>query len=191
MTISDFHPESWSPLWTVGTILTGIVSFFHSPEMTTGGLAASIRERKALAATSKLYNSKDKIYVELFGNDPPENLFEEADKIMKDIVKARIELSSKQKALSAPLPTIPTIPTSEKSIPINNDLNSKMSGLNLKVSAEEDIPKVPVISKSAKKRMKEKEKALRMKESGIDSPIPDGDSDREEGTDDGEISGHV
>ena len=24
LTISDFHPETWSPLWTVGSILTGI-----------------------------------------------------------------------------------------------------------------------------------------------------------------------
>lgn len=171
MTISDFHPESWSPLWTVGTILTGIVSFFHSSEMTTGGLAASVKERKALAATSKLYNSKDKIYVELFGNDPPENLFEEADKIMDDIVKARIELNLKQKALAVP------VPTNVKSATIKSDINSKMSDLNLKVSPEEDVLKVPVLTKSAKKRMKEKEKALRIQENG--SEIPEGESDGE------------
>jgi ubiquitin-conjugating enzyme E2 J2 len=44
LSISDFHPETWSPLWTVGTILTGIVSFMNSDEMTTGGLAGSSSE---------------------------------------------------------------------------------------------------------------------------------------------------
>lgn len=175
MTISDFHPESWSPLWTVGTILTGIVSFFHSSEMTTGGLSCSEKERKALASTSKLYNSKDKTYIELFGNDPPENLFEEADRIMKENVRIRIELSLKQKASSQP------IPTKAKSVVVNPDLN-------LKASAEEDISKVSALSKSAKKRMKEKERALRIKECGVDSQIPDVDSDGDnDEADDSEI----
>ena len=41
LSISDFHPESWSPTWNVGSILTGVVSFMNSEEITTGGLKDS------------------------------------------------------------------------------------------------------------------------------------------------------
>lgn len=27
LSMSDFHPETWNPLWSVGTILTGLLSF--------------------------------------------------------------------------------------------------------------------------------------------------------------------
>jgi ubiquitin-conjugating enzyme E2 J2 len=27
LTISDYYPEAWSPLWTVSTVLTGLLSF--------------------------------------------------------------------------------------------------------------------------------------------------------------------
>ena len=45
----------------VGSILTGIVSFMNSDEMTTGGISTSSAERKALALASKAYNAKDKV----------------------------------------------------------------------------------------------------------------------------------
>lgn len=28
--MTDFHPESWNPAWSVDTILTGLLSFFLS-----------------------------------------------------------------------------------------------------------------------------------------------------------------
>ena len=33
LSMSDFHPESWNPLWSVGTILMGLHSFMleHTP----------------------------------------------------------------------------------------------------------------------------------------------------------------
>lgn len=31
LSMSDFHPESWNPLWSVGSILMGLLSFMvHS-----------------------------------------------------------------------------------------------------------------------------------------------------------------
>lgn len=30
-TDSDFHPETWNPMWSVSTILTGLVSFMVRP----------------------------------------------------------------------------------------------------------------------------------------------------------------
>jgi ubiquitin-conjugating enzyme E2 J2 len=32
MTMSDYHPEQWNPIWSVETIITGLVSFFNSNE---------------------------------------------------------------------------------------------------------------------------------------------------------------
>ncbi|SJL12422.1 uncharacterized protein ARMOST_15849 [Armillaria ostoyae] len=34
--MSDFYPGSWNPAWSVATILTGLLSFMLSDEMTTG-----------------------------------------------------------------------------------------------------------------------------------------------------------
>lgn len=29
LSISDFHPDTWNPSWTVSTILMGLVSFMN------------------------------------------------------------------------------------------------------------------------------------------------------------------
>ena len=68
MSMSDFHPESWNPMWSVSTILQGVVSFMASEEQTTGGnIQASSQERKQFAAASKAYNQKH--YSHLFDGD--------------------------------------------------------------------------------------------------------------------------
>ena len=36
--MSDFHPESWNPLWSVSTILTGLLSFMVETQHTTGAV---------------------------------------------------------------------------------------------------------------------------------------------------------
>lgn len=57
LTISDFHPRSFNPAWSVSTILTGLLSFMTSNEITTGSISASTDERKMLAARSRWWNS--------------------------------------------------------------------------------------------------------------------------------------
>ena len=32
--MSDYHPESWNPAWSVSTILKGVLSFMLSDEIT-------------------------------------------------------------------------------------------------------------------------------------------------------------
>lgn len=32
LSISDFHPDTWNPAWSVSTILTGLLSFMVSEE---------------------------------------------------------------------------------------------------------------------------------------------------------------
>lgn len=38
LSMSNFHPETWSPSWSVGTILLGLLSFMVSEDITTGSL---------------------------------------------------------------------------------------------------------------------------------------------------------
>lgn len=54
--MSNFHPGSWNPGWSVQTILTGLLSFMVSEEITTGSLKAPQSEREALAAKSHAWN---------------------------------------------------------------------------------------------------------------------------------------
>lgn len=84
MSMSDFHPESWNPLWSVATIIQGIQSFMASDELTTGGMRASDMDRKKFAAISIPYNQKT--FPRLFDGDieaafvEAENAREEAEK---------------------------------------------------------------------------------------------------------------
>lgn len=57
LSISDFHPKSFNPAWEVSTILTGLLSFMTSEEMTTGSVRASEAERKLFAHRTRWWNS--------------------------------------------------------------------------------------------------------------------------------------
>ncbi|KAF1959714.1 UBC-like protein [Byssothecium circinans] len=57
LSISDFHPKSFNPTWGVSTILTGLLSFMTSEEMTTGSVRASDAERKLFAQRTRWWNS--------------------------------------------------------------------------------------------------------------------------------------
>jgi ubiquitin-conjugating enzyme E2 J2 len=49
MSMSDYHPESWSPAWGVQSIIMGLISFMISSERTTGCVITSDNEKKILA----------------------------------------------------------------------------------------------------------------------------------------------
>ena len=57
LSISDFHPKSFNPAWSVSTILIGLLSFMSSEEMTAGSIGGTPAERKWLAARSRWWNS--------------------------------------------------------------------------------------------------------------------------------------
>lgn len=54
--MSDFHPGSWNPAWSVQTILTGLLSFMLSDEMTTGSVTSSDAHKRAFAGRSHAWN---------------------------------------------------------------------------------------------------------------------------------------
>jgi len=65
---SSYHKESWSPLWTIKTIILGFLSFFLEKKSSgIGHLAASIDEKIIFAEKSQEYNkTKLKKYLDLF-----------------------------------------------------------------------------------------------------------------------------
>ncbi|PBK71157.1 UBC-like protein [Armillaria solidipes] len=50
--MSDFYPGSWNPAWSVATILTGLLSFMLSDEMTTGSVTSSDTHKRTYAQRS-------------------------------------------------------------------------------------------------------------------------------------------
>jgi ubiquitin-conjugating enzyme E2 J2 len=66
LSMSDFHPESWNPLWSVGTILTGLLSFMSEDGTTTGSIQTTSEEKKAFARSSMAFNCKNPTFRKLF-----------------------------------------------------------------------------------------------------------------------------
>ncbi|RDB23895.1 Ubiquitin-conjugating enzyme E2 6 [Hypsizygus marmoreus] len=54
--MSDFHPGTWNPAWSVATILTGLLSFMLSDEMTTGSVTSAEAHKRAFATRSHAWN---------------------------------------------------------------------------------------------------------------------------------------
>jgi len=64
--MSDFHPGSWNPAWSVATILTGLLSFMLSDEMTTGSVTTTEADKRAYASRSHSWNIVQKKFKEAF-----------------------------------------------------------------------------------------------------------------------------
>lgn len=59
LSMSDYHPDTWNPAWSVTTILTGLLSFMTGDEVTTGSINTSENVKKRLAKESKNWNVTD------------------------------------------------------------------------------------------------------------------------------------
>lgn len=66
LSMSDFHPETWNPLWSVSAVLTGLLTFMLSDEDTVGSISTSANEKRALARSSHVFNRSNKVFRELF-----------------------------------------------------------------------------------------------------------------------------
>ncbi|KAF9072373.1 ubiquitin-conjugating enzyme/RWD-like protein [Rhodocollybia butyracea] len=64
--MSDFHPGSWNPAWSVATILTGLLSFMLSDEMTTGSVTSSDAQKRQFASKSHAWNLTQPKFKEAF-----------------------------------------------------------------------------------------------------------------------------
>ena len=84
LSISDYHPESWNPVWPVNSIIIGLISFFVTNVGTVGSVDRSFEERKEIAKKSRNVILNHAQYKNLFStfrehiglvppSDPPQN----------------------------------------------------------------------------------------------------------------------
>ncbi|CAN7063874.1 unnamed protein product [Brassica oleracea var. botrytis] len=66
LSMSDFHPESWNPMWSVSSILTGLLSFMMDTSPTTGSVNTTVAEKQRLAKSSLAFNCKTPAFRKLF-----------------------------------------------------------------------------------------------------------------------------
>ena len=79
LTMSDYHPESWNPSWTVETLLIGLQSFmYQESERSIGSIHCSYEERVTFAKNSIEFNKKNAIYIELFYKDTTIDILDKA-----------------------------------------------------------------------------------------------------------------
>ncbi|KAI4325708.1 hypothetical protein MLD38_031082 [Melastoma candidum] len=66
LSMSDFHPESWNPMWSVSSILTGLLSFMMDNSPTTGSVNTTTDEKQRLAKASLAFNCKNITFRKIF-----------------------------------------------------------------------------------------------------------------------------
>ncbi|XP_047506124.1 ubiquitin-conjugating enzyme E2 J2-like [Pieris napi] len=66
LSITDFHPDTWNPAWSISTILTGLLSFMLEKTPTLGSIETSDYQKRCLAAESLEINLKNEMFCELF-----------------------------------------------------------------------------------------------------------------------------
>jgi len=67
LSMTDFHPESWNPAWSIETILVGLLSFVMSDnEHGYGAITATDAKRRALATESHAVNTRNPDFKSLF-----------------------------------------------------------------------------------------------------------------------------
>lgn len=100
LSISDFHPDTWNPAWSVATILTGLLSFMLEKSPTFGSIESPDPEKQALAVKSWQFNLDNKIFCELFP-DAVQVIKEKQQKRLEEIA-ARMRLLEKNNNVNSP-----------------------------------------------------------------------------------------
>ncbi|KAF0756298.1 hypothetical protein DYB37_007860 [Aphanomyces astaci] len=66
LSMSDYHPETWNPMWSVSSILAGLFSFMNENTPTLGSIVTPDAEKRKLAALSLDENCRNATFVTCF-----------------------------------------------------------------------------------------------------------------------------
>ncbi|KAK1941338.1 Ubiquitin-conjugating enzyme E2 J2 [Phytophthora citrophthora] len=66
LSMSDFHPETWNPMWSVSSILTGLYSFMLENQATLGSISTTDAQKRKYAAASLESNCSNATFRKLF-----------------------------------------------------------------------------------------------------------------------------
>lgn len=126
--MSDFHPGSWNPAWSVATILTGLLSFMLSDEMTTGSVTTTDADKRAYALRSHAWNLEQRRFRDAF----PDFCTPSPRDVPNMAEKERGSSSSAQSAESATSPSIARVrsastalPPPSQTVPTSNAVTSR------------------------------------------------------------------
>ncbi|KAG7388332.1 Ubiquitin-conjugating enzyme E2 J2 [Phytophthora pseudosyringae] len=66
LSMSDFHPETWNPMWSVSSILTGLYSFMLENQATLGSISTTDAQKRKYAVASLETNCTNATFRKLF-----------------------------------------------------------------------------------------------------------------------------
>lgn len=66
LSYTNYHPENWTPFWTVETMLVGLISFMNTNEPGIGYFEASNETRKQYAKMSLKFNFNNPEFIRIF-----------------------------------------------------------------------------------------------------------------------------
>jgi len=89
LSMSDFHPEMWNPMWSVSSILTGLLSFMLENNATTGSMESTVAEKNQFAKFSMTFNRKNPAFVKHFPELLDETEFEKNQSPSPETSKTR------------------------------------------------------------------------------------------------------
>ncbi|KAF8906120.1 UBC-like protein [Mucidula mucida] len=115
--MSDFHPGSWNPAWSVATILTGLLSFMLSDEMTTGSVTSSDAHKRTYASRSHAWNIQQARFKEAFPEFCSPEMKDLPNMAEKERGKAPEPAKPKPTPIAAPIPNPTPVPTLVPTIP--------------------------------------------------------------------------
>ena len=89
LSMSDYHPETWNPQWSVETILVGLYSFMLEDDFTEGSIETTYKEKEQFALKSMEHNAKNENFKKLFSHllNPNNDTVEKKKKKKKKIEK--------------------------------------------------------------------------------------------------------
>jgi len=64
--MSDYHPGTWNPAWSVATICTGLLPFMLSEDVTTGSMTSTDQDKRVYAQRSHDWNRKQRRFIDAF-----------------------------------------------------------------------------------------------------------------------------